>query len=82
MFIYVLVHTHCLLREEIEEPQPTHVTVKLSGDGANIASSSTMVFLTFSFPGLAENVLSAAGRGIYTLYNPSSSYIHVYVYHL
>ena len=39
-----------------------------------------MVFLTFSFPGLAENVLSAAGRDIYTLYNPSLSYIHVYVY--
>ena len=57
-----IVHTHCycISLEEIEEPQPTQVTVKLSGDGASIITSSTMVFLTFSFPGLAENVLSAA----------------------
>ena len=36
--------------------------MKLSGDGANIAAKATMVFLTFSFPGIAENVLSAAGN--------------------
>jgi hypothetical protein len=36
--------------------------MKLSGDGAVIAASATMVFLTFSFPGLCENVLSAAGQ--------------------
>ena len=40
-------------------------SVKLSGDGANIAASATMVFLTFSFPDLEQNVLSAAGN-IYT----------------
>lgn len=37
------------------------MTVKFSGDGAAIAASATMVFLTFSFPGLADNVLSATG---------------------
>ena len=36
--------------------------MKMSGDGANIAAKATMVFLTFSFPGIAENVLSAAGN--------------------
>ena len=41
--------------------QPSVVTIKFSGDGAAIAASATMVFLTFSFPGLADNVLSAAG---------------------
>ena len=39
--------------------------MKLSCDGANIAASDTMVFLTFSFPGLAGNVLSAAGKYVY-----------------
>ena len=39
--------------------------MKLSGDGANIAASATMVFLTFSFPDLAGNVLSAAGKYVY-----------------
>ena len=47
----------------MEGPQPTSITVKLAGDGANIAASATMVSLTFSFPGLVENVLSAAGKG-------------------
>ena len=42
----------------VQSPPPT-VTIKLSGDGAVIAASSTMVFLTFSFPDLSENVLSA-----------------------
>ena len=36
--------------------------MKLSGDGANIAAKATMAFLTFSFSGIAENVLSAAGN--------------------
>ena len=34
-----------------------------SCDGAKIAASATMVFLS-SFPSLAENVLSAAGKRI------------------
>ena len=46
----------------LDGPQPTSITVKLSGDGANIAASATMVFLTFSFLGLEQNVLSAAGK--------------------
>ena len=46
----------------LDGPQPTSITVKLSGDGANIAASATVVFLTFSFPGLEQNVLSAAGK--------------------
>lgn len=50
-----------LERLGIEEP-PANITVKLSGDGAVIAASSTMVFLTFSFPGLSQNVLSARGK--------------------
>ena len=45
----------------MEGPQPGPITVKFSGDGAVIAASASMVFLTFSFPGLSENVLSAAG---------------------
>ena len=39
----------------------TSVTLKLSGDGAKITANATMVFLTFSFLGLASDVLSAAG---------------------
>ena len=46
--------------EKVEGPLPD----KLSGDGATIAASATLVFLTFSFPGLADNVLSAAGTRI------------------
>ena len=44
------------------EGEPRNITVKLLGDGANIAASATMVFLTFSFPRLTKNVFSAAGR--------------------
>ncbi len=46
----------------LDYAQPTSITPKFSGDGANIAASATIVFLTFSFPGLKENVLSAAGK--------------------
>ena len=42
-------------------PLPDSITLKLTGDGAAIAASAMMVFLTFSFPRLADNVLSAAG---------------------
>ena len=35
-----------------------------------------MVFLTFLFPGLAENVPSAAGRHIHC--NPSSRYTYIF----
>ena len=48
--------------------QPSRVTIKFSGDGAVIAASATMVFLTFSFPGLANNVLSATGLKHSTLF--------------
>ena len=44
----------------MEEPHIA-VTVKLSGDGAVIAAAASLVFLTFSSPSLAENVLSATG---------------------
>ena len=47
--------------EKTHVPPQTCITLKLSGDGAKIAATSSMVFLTFSFPGLADNVLSAAG---------------------
>ena len=33
--------------------------MKLSGDGARFSSQASYVFLTFSFPGLATDVLSA-----------------------
>ena len=49
--------------------------MKLSGDGANIAAKATMVVLTFSLPGLAENVLSAAG-------NNNCIQVHVHNYTL
>ena len=52
--------TFQLVKLGVQAPPPT-VVVKFSGDGAVIASSATMVFLTFSFPGLSENVLSAIG---------------------
>ena len=44
----------------LERAHVTCITLKLSGDGAKIAATSSMVFLTFSFPRLADNVLSAA----------------------
>ena len=62
MCVFMHMHMdHCFQLEKLE---PTSVTVTLSGDGANIAASATMVFLTFSFPGLPENVMSAAGKAM------------------
>lgn len=40
---------------------PDSVLVKLAGDGARFSSASNFVFLTFSFPSLASDVLAASG---------------------
>ena len=58
----------------LDRAQHTSITVKFSGDGTNIAASATIVFLTFSFPGLEENVLSAAGKQEMYMY---SNAVHV-----
>ena len=47
--------------EKAHVPPQTCITLKLSGYGAKTAATSSMVFVTFSFPGLEDNVLSAAG---------------------
>ena len=41
--------------------QDTPVTVKLRGDGACFSSTSSFVLLSFSFPHLSSNALSASG---------------------
>ncbi|CAI8021783.1 Long-chain-fatty-acid--CoA ligase ACSBG2 [Geodia barretti] len=61
-----------LVKLGVQAPPPT-VVVKFSGDGAVIASSATMVFLTFSFPGLSENVLSAIVLAIMMGINKANS---------
>ena len=58
----------------LDGAQHTSITVKFSGDGTNIAASATIVFLMFSFPGLEENVLSAAGKQEMYMY---SNAVHV-----
>ena len=55
----------------LDGAQHTSITVKFSGDGTNIAASATIVF---SFPGLEENVLSAAGKQEMYMY---SNAVHV-----
>ena len=49
--------THLKLKD-VDPAKHTSVTLKLSGDGA---ANAIVVFLTFLFPGLASDVLSAAG---------------------
>ena len=41
------------------------VIVKLSGDGARFSKSSSFVLVSFSFPNLASNVLSASGMLVF-----------------
>ncbi len=38
------------------------IRVKLSGDGARLSRSSTLVLLSFSLPGLQTNMLAASGK--------------------
>ena len=50
--------------------------MKLSGDGARFSSQASYIFLTFSFPGLATDVLSASGMHKCNVKCPYT-YIHV-----
>lgn len=38
------------------------IKVKISGDGARFTKSSTVILLSFSFPGLQNNILSGTGK--------------------
>lgn len=48
-------------------PHNNKVLLKLSGDGTRFSASSAFIFLTFSFPTLATDVLAASGIQTHTV---------------
>ena len=53
--------THCSQLKKTTNPPSGKVVLKLSGDGTSFSSTSSFVFLSFSFPNLASDALAASG---------------------
>ena len=60
IYMSVVMLTHLQLKRTISNCN-NRILLKLSGDGASFSQSTQFVFLTFSFPEIASDVLAASG---------------------
>ena len=63
MHVHLCIKAHaCTFQVERTGPINSPVTLKLSGDSTRFSPTTSFIFLTFSFPELAKDVLAASGK--------------------